>query len=164
MWIVQTIGKERCSKEKQQINIYVMIYNFLFPKYDNNRLSGILLAVRIIFGGLLFYHGFTKIMALNALSFTFPDPLGIGAPTSLWLVIFAEVFCSLACIFGLLFRLSLLPIIFSMGVAFFVAHAGDPFAAKELSLVYLLVFIILYITGPGSYALDCWFARLKKEQ
>lgn len=141
-----------------------MIYNFLFPKYDNKKLSGILLGARIVFGGLLFYHGFTKIMALNALSFTFPDPLGIGAPTSLWLVIFAEVFCALACIFGFLFRLSLLPIIFSLGVALFAVHYGDPFAAKEPALVYLLIFITLYITGPGSYALDNWFARLKKEQ
>ncbi len=141
-----------------------MIYDFLFPKYDNKKLSGILLGARIVFGGLLFYHGFTKIMALNALSFTFPDPLGIGAPTSLWLVIFAEVFCALACIFGFLFRLSLLPIIFSLGVALFAVHYGDPFAAKEPALVYLIIFIILYITGPGSYALDNWFARLKKEQ
>ena len=141
-----------------------MIYDFLFPKYDNKKLSGILLGARIVFGGLLFYHGFTKIMALNALSFTFPDPLGIGAPTSLGLVIFAEVFCALACIFGFLFRLSLLPIIFSMGVALFAVHAGDPFSVKEPALVYLIIFIILYITGPGSYAIDNWFARLKKEQ
>ena len=141
-----------------------MIYDFLFPKYDNKKLSGILLGAGIVFGGRLFYHSFTKIMALNALSFTFPDPLGIGAPTSLWLVIFAEVFCALACIFGFLFRLSLLPIIFSMGVALFAVHAGDPFSVKEPALVYLIIFIILYITGPGSYAIDNWFARLKKEQ
>ena len=141
-----------------------MIYKFLFPQYNDTKLSGILLITRVLFGGLLFYHGFMKIMDLNALEFTFPDPFGIGAPASLWLVIFAEVFCSLACIFGFLFRLALIPIIFSMGVATFVVHSGDPFAVKELALVYLIAFIILYITGPGGYAIDSWFSRLKRDK
>lgn len=141
-----------------------MIYKFLFPQYNDTKLSGILLIARVLFGGLLFYHGFMKIMDLNALEFTFPDPFGIGAPASLWLVIFAEVFCSLACIFGFLFRLALIPIIFSMGVATFVVHSGDPFAVKELALVYLIAFIILYITGPGGYAIDSWFSRLKRDK
>ncbi|MBR5855764.1 MAG: DoxX family protein [Bacteroidales bacterium] len=141
-----------------------MIYKFLFPQYNNAKLSGILLIARVLFGGLLFYHGFMKIMDLNALEFTFPDPFGIGSPASLWLVIFAEVFCALACIFGFLFRLALIPIIFSMGVALFVIHSGDPFSVKELALVYFIVFVILYITGPGEYAIDRWFSRAKQDK
>ena len=149
---------------KQTINKMNMIYKFLFPQYKDAKLSGILLIARVIFGGLLFCHGFMKMMDLNSLEFTFPDPFGVGAPVSLWLVIFAEVFCSLACIFGFLFRLALIPMIFAMGMATFVIHAGDPFAVKELALVYFIVFVILYITGPGSYAIDNWFARLKRDK
>ena len=44
--------------------------------------------------------------------------------------------------------------IFSMGVALFVVHANDPFAVKELALIYLSVFVLMFISGPGNYALD----------
>jgi putative oxidoreductase len=41
-----------------------------------------------------------------------------------------------------------------MLVAAFVAHAGDPFGKKEMALLYLLVYITLFITGPGKYSID----------
>jgi len=41
-----------------------------------------------------------------------------------------------------------------MAVAAFVVHAGDPFSKMEMSLLYLLLFITLFIFGPGKYAID----------
>ena len=73
---------------------------------------------------------------------------------SLSLVIFAELFCSVAFVSGFMFRLTPLPMIFSMGVALFGIHAADPFAMKELAFVYFAMFVLLYITGPGRYSLD----------
>jgi putative oxidoreductase len=70
------------------------------------------------------------------------------------LVIFAEVFCSVGFIMGALFRLCLIPMIVTMCVAFFVIHANDAFAAKELAFIYLVIFIIMFFTGAGKYSVD----------
>ncbi len=131
------------------------ILRFLFPmKAENKPTSWFLLGLRLLFGILLLMHGWQKWMAFDALENAFPDPLGVGSRTSLGLAIFAELICSLGFITGTLYRLALIPMIFTMGMAFFVIHAQDPFAVKELAFVYLVVFILMYATGPGRFAFD----------
>lgn len=132
-----------------------MIYNFLFPtKPDNKNISVLLLTLRIVFGVLLMSHGIQKLCNFHELSNVFPDPIGLGSSVSLILAIFAEFLCSAAFVIGILYRLATIPMIFTMGVAFFVAHAHDSFSVKELAFVYFVVFIILYIVGPGKYSVD----------
>ncbi len=132
-----------------------MYYKYLFPaKPDQKSAALFLLAMRIIFGLLLMNHGIQKWSNFHELSSTFPDPLGVGSTVSVSLAIFAELFCSMAVIIGFLHRLALIPIIFTMIMATFVAHAGDPFSQKELSFVYMIVFIMLFISGPGKYSVD----------
>lgn len=136
------------------------IYRFLFPsKPDDMRISLYLLAIRIFFGLLLMNHGVQKWGNYQDLSSTFPDPLGLGSHLSLILAIFAEVACSIGFILGLFYRLALIPMILTVGIAFFVIHGGDAFAAKELALIYLFVFILMYIIGPGRYSLDRILSR-----
>ena len=137
-----------------------VIYKFLFPsKPDGTAMSLLILALRIVFGILLMSHGVQKWANFSAMSDSFPDPLGIGSQLSLILAIFGEMVCSIAFIFGFLYRLAMIPMIFTMCMAFFVIHANDPFATKELAFVYLAVFILLYITGPGKYSLDHFIAK-----
>lgn len=132
-----------------------LVYKFLFPsKPEGNAFSLFLLALRILFGVLLLSHGVQKWMNFSAMSGSFPDPLGVGSTLSLGLAIFGEVFCSVGFIFGAFYRLALIPMIFTMGMAFFVIHANDPFAIKELAFIYLVVFILMYITGPGKFSID----------
>ena len=118
------------------------ILRFLFsdkPYTAGN--SWLLLAVRIIFGGLLMSHGIAKWQNFDALA------------------IFGEVVCSVGFIAGLFYRLALIPMIFTMCVAFFAVHGGDPFAARELALAYLSVYVLMYAAGPGLYAADTLIAR-----
>ena len=130
--------------------------NFLFPAYlDETRIySTLILVIRILFGLLFLSHGYNKLMLHASMADLFADPFGLGSTISFWLVVFAEVVCSFALIFGILQRVALIPMIIAMTVAFFVVHGGDAFAAKELSFIYLSVFIILYITGPGEFSFD----------
>lgn len=131
------------------------IYKFFFPsKPDGTAISLLLLAFRILFGVLLLMHGMQKWTNFSAMSASFPDPLGVGHSVSLGLAIFAEMACSIGFIFGALYRLAMIPMIFTMGIAFFVIHGADPFGAKELAFVYLIVFILMYIAGPGKFSLD----------
>ncbi len=142
-----------------------MIYSFLFPtKSNTTKVSLLLLAVRIIFGILLMNHGIQKWSNFQEMSAVFPDPLGIGSPLSLGLAIFGELVCSMAFIIGFLYRLAMIPMIFTMGVAFFVIHGNDPFSLKELAFVYLVIFILMYIAGPGKFSLDRLIAVLLSQK
>ena len=126
-----------------------VIYKFLFPsKPDGTAMSLLILALRILFGILLMSHGVQKWANYDVMSGSFPDPLGIGSQLSLVLAIF-----------GFLYRLAMLPMIFTMCIAFFVVHGSDPFAVKELAFIYLVVFILLYIAGPGKFSLDHFIAK-----
>ena len=130
-------------------------YKFLFPmKSDGTAISLLLLALRLLFGGLLFSHGIQKWTNFESMSAAFPDPLGVGHSVSLGLAIFGVLFCSIGFILGALYRLAMIPMIFTMVVAFFVIHANDVFAVKELAFIYLVVFVLMYIAGPGKFSID----------
>lgn len=131
------------------------IKNFLFREPRLPLLySLVLLAVRIVFGVLFMSHGVAKWIAFNDMTEQFPDPLGMGSVLSFWLVVFAEIVCAFGFILGALFRLSLIPMIFTMLVALLIIHAGDPLASKELALMYLTIFVLMFFCGPGRFSID----------
>lgn len=121
--------------------------------------SSLLLAVRIVFGLLFLNHGIEKWIAFGDMAMTFPDPLGVGSSISLLLVLFAEILCSIAFIIGLLFRLTLLPMIFTMIMAVFVIHSGDPIGVREPAIIYLTMFVVMFISGPGKFSVDATIQR-----
>lgn len=134
--------------------LQIMLYSFLFPqRFRGKGVSVLLLLLRLFFGVMFFMHGIDKMMNFSQLSDTFPNIMGFGSYMSLMLAIFAEFCCSLFLLAGLLFRITLLPMIITMGVAFFDIHDAM-LPEGELSLIYLVVFIILYLVGPGRYSLD----------
>ena len=128
--------------------------NFLFPKPTNSKgFSLLLLCLRLFFGLMLMMHGLEKLYNYTSLCFVFPDPIGIGTEVSLILVIFAEFCCSIAFIFGALYRVAMIPILIVMAMAFFHIHEAS-IIQGELAFIYLAVLIMMYITGPGQYAID----------
>lgn len=128
--------------------------DFLFPQPTKSKgLSILLLALRLFFGLMLLLHGLEKMYNYTELCFIFPDPINIGSEISLLLVIFAEILCSLGFMFGALYRLCMIPMLFTMAIAFFFIHEGS-IALGELAFIYLMVFIMMYIAGPGQYAID----------
>lgn len=131
-----------------------MFYNFLFPhRFRGRGVSFLILCLRIFFGVLFFMHGLDKMMNFSVLSETFPSVLGFGSYMTLMVSIFCEFCCSLFLMAGLLIRITVLPMIVAMAVAFFDVHDAM-MPDGELALVYLVVFIVLYITGPGRYSAD----------
>jgi len=110
--------------------------------------------LRIGAAALIMTHGIPKLLKIIEGDFSFGDPIGIGPEASLVLVAFAEAICAAFVLIGLWTRAALIPLMITMVVAAFVAHAGDPFREKELGLFYLIVFTVLFLTGPGKYSLD----------
>ena len=137
-----------------------MVLNFLFPNNQKSKETSLIyLAIRLLFGSLLIIHGYGKLADFELMSAGFHDPIGVGSKFSLILAIFAEMICGIAFIFGFLYRLTLIPMIITMLVAFFVIHGADPFQDKELAFIYLVVFLIMYIAGPGNYSIDTYLRK-----
>jgi len=112
-----------------------------------------LLLLRVGAGGAMLTHGFPKLMKLVNGNNAFSDPFGIGAVPSLLLVIFAEFFCAVLVVLGITTRLAAIPIIVTMVVAIFWIHSGSNFAAKEMAVLYLLLFTTILVFGSGRFAL-----------
>lgn len=122
----------------------------------SKKMDWALLLLRLMFGlGMLYGHGLRKMHRLfGADEITFADPFGIGPVASLALAVFAEVLCALLLALGLFTRWTTVPLIITMLVAVFYAHAGDPFSDKEMGLLYLTGYIALLLTGPGWFSID----------
>ncbi|MFV0390605.1 MAG: DoxX family protein [Paludibacteraceae bacterium] len=118
-----------------------------------------LLLLRLVVGAFMLTHGIPKLMNFSMLSESFPAMLGLSPKMGLILIIFAEVFASIALIFGLLTRLATIPLIIGMAVAAFAGHAGAPFNVMEIPLLYMSIYIVLLLTGPGKYALDTFIYK-----
>ena len=136
-----------------------MLINFLFPRYANRYgVSLFLLAMRVFIGMLFMMHGLDKAVNFNILVGNFPDPFGIGSFATLLLVVFAELFCAIFFIFGLLYRIIMIPMIIAMAVAFFGIHHSD-MTQGELAFLYLVIFVLMYIAGPGRFSLDALIGK-----
>lgn len=120
---------------------------------------GVLL-LRVSVGAMMLLgHGWGKLTSIAERSSSFPDPLGIGSSLSMALATGAEVFCALAVILGFATRWAVLPLIVTMLVAALIIHGDDPWAKKELALLYFFPFATLFFTGAGRYSLDALFRR-----
>ena len=123
-------------------------------KYSDNGIAFALLILRITAGGLVITHGYSKLVSFASKSSTFADPYHIGHSTSLALVIFAEFFCAVLIVLGLLTRLACIPLIISMGTVVFFVNHGKFTGEAELPALFLGCFITLLFTGPGKASLD----------
>ncbi|WP_247232120.1 DoxX family protein [Telluribacter sp. SYSU D00476] len=110
--------------------------------------------LRIGVAALMLTHGIPKLMKIINGEMQFADPLGIGPEVSLILVTFSEAICSILIFLGLGTRLAAITLIISCSVAAFVQHSTDPFSAKEMLLLYILIYLTLLVLGGGKYSVD----------
>lgn len=123
----------------------------------------ILLIVRVFIGFAMLSHGFPKLQLLfSEEEITFYNFIGLGQKTSLILAVFAEFVCSIFIILGLFTRFSLGFLIITMFVAAFFVHSSNIFSKRELSLLYLSVYLLLFAMGPGKYSIDHMIDRRKE--
>ena len=114
-----------------------------------------LLILRIVFAGSMLYgHGLRKFNKLVEGDLSFSNPIGIGEAPTLILAVFSEFIAPIFIIIGYKTKFFSFFTAATMFVAAFIVHCGDPFGKVEKALLFLTVFIILMITGPGKYSID----------
>ena len=120
-----------------------------------------LLGARFGIAALMLTHGIPKlIMLFSGQPIQFPPVLGMSAEFSLALAVGAEVLCSIFVLIGFGTRLVVIPLAITMIIAAFLIHGNDPLSVKEPALQYLLVYVVLFLTGSGKYSLDyLWQGR-----
>ena len=135
--------------------------------------SVILLVVRVSLASFMIVHGLQK---LDPGGFTVRSGfvetvanLGFPLPTfSAYMAVLSEIVFAALVGLGLLTRPAAVAVIFTMGVAAFGQHGGDPFIAKpgspskEMAMLYLLSYLLILAVGPGRFALDKLLARRLK--
>src|SRR5690606_6265806 len=127
----------------------------LYPGSNTQAVDFALLVLRIAMGAMMLTHGLPKMEKLLAGGeIQFASVMGMSAATSLSLAVFAEVACAVLLVLGLFTRLAAIPLVITMFVAVFIIHSDDPFARKEMGLLYLSGYLTLLFTGPGRYSLD----------
>ena len=110
--------------------------------------------LRISSALMMLSHGYPKLLKLIAGDMEFPNPIGIGAGPSLFLAVVGEFVAPLMILIGYKTRLATVPAAITMLVAAFITHGADPFGTKEKALLYAVIFIAIFLLGPGKYSLD----------
>lgn len=139
----------------------------IYGDFAKGRAAWGLLAVRLVFGAGLTFHGLQKIGSPFGW-------MGEGAPVPgffQFLAFLSEFGGGLALIFGVASPLAALGVAFTMFVAMATAHAAHPFVAapgqpsKELAAAYFAVALLTLFNGPGQLSIDALvFGREKAPQ
>lgn len=121
----------------------------------NNTLVHLGLALlRIVPSVFMITHGYPKLLKLINGNTEFANPFGIGEAPSLFLAVIGEFICPLLMIIGFKTRWAAIPTAITMAVAGFFIHSTDPFGTKEKALLYFVVFLVIFLLGPGKYSVD----------
>jgi putative oxidoreductase len=111
--------------------------------------------LRVILGiSLCVNYGYDKLIHFADYKDKFVNLFGIGSTATLALVVFAEFFCSVFAAIGLFTRFTVLPVVITLGYAFFKSNNADLFGDGKIASLYLTGFIVLLLCGPGKYSVD----------
>lgn len=138
---------------------------FTSTKSNATIIDIVILVVRVFVGFAMLSHGFPKLQQLlSGEEIQFYEFLFFSAKTTLILTVFAEFVCSIFIILGLFTRFAVFFLIITMAVAGLVVHSADPFAKREMSLLYLSVYLMLFAFGPGRYSVDSMITRRRESR
>lgn len=115
-----------------------------------------LLFARVFIGiSMIILHVLPKVKILfDGGSIQFYNFLGLGEKNTLILAIILELVFSFFLIIGLFTRAASIILSLVMLIAAFIVNSSQSFSTKELSLVYLTIYLLITALGPGKFSVD----------
>jgi putative oxidoreductase len=139
----------------------------------NHLQSPLLFAIRFVFGIQLMQAGFGKLLNIETPIGYFTQ-LGIPFPVeNAWLVGFTETFGGMFLALGFLSRLTAIPVIINLTVAYITTEqdalrkllsldTDDFFAAAPFLFLFAAVIVLAF--GPGAFSVDYLIARWRGKE
>ncbi|MFR9523706.1 MAG: DoxX family protein [Rikenellaceae bacterium] len=112
------------------------------------------LYLRIILGGVLLLHNVAKVQDYNVVIEAYHQLWGVGGAT--WYVAFSfiEVVCAFLLIMGRWVRAAAVVLILGTIMGMIIYFGASSPIMIELNSIYILLYLLLLITGGGYYSLD----------
>ena len=120
------------------------------------------LLVRVLVAGLFIWHGYSMMINYDEWIKMSHSTLGWGTVFEYRLIQYTELICGVLITIGLLTRLAVLPLMFAMTIAYFVAHRHDAFMMKALPFALMCLTLIVLILGGGRFSADALLSRKNK--
>lgn len=121
-----------------------------------------LLFLRLFTGAAMMTHGIPKLFGGMEAFTQVVGNLPLPAPAVMaFLAALSESFGALFLMLGLLTRPAAALLACTMGVAAFLAHGGDPFATRELALLYFFIALFFLLKGAGRWSVDRFLRRAR---
>ena len=121
----------------------------LMPRMRRTLAENGVFLLRIAVSLLMLSHGIPKALEYETLVQSFPDPLNVGTEMSAMLILFAEVGCSILLLLGLFGRFASRDPLHRDDGCRLRASLRDPWAMKELPLLYAAVYALPHLDWAG---------------
>jgi putative oxidoreductase len=122
---------------------------------ENKTANLVLLGFRVLLSAeMIAVHGIKKIVNWDSELLHLPNPLGLDATLNLLVAAAANLVMPVLVMFGLCTRLAVLPMLSVTLMGYFVVHAHDSLAVRDMPFMYSLCELLLFFLGGGKYALD----------
>ena len=89
-----------------------------------------------------------------------PNPLGLPAGLNGFIATFSETVVPFLVIIGVATRLVVIPVIGITGIGYFVIHRNEPIRQRDISYMYSLCFLFLFVMGAGTFSADHYLLLL----
>jgi putative oxidoreductase len=153
------------------MNHFKKFYESLI-RAENSLQPFLLLVIRLFWGWQFFLSGFGKLLHIGPVAEFFAS-LHIVAPlVNAYAAAIVECVGGLFLLVGLFSRLITIPLIFTMGVAYFMAHRTslitlfsnpDDFL-MQAPFLFLFASVIIMVFGPGKFSLDALIFKGQSER
>lgn len=120
----------------------------------NTEVNIAILFLRVFVGFMMLTHAIDKIENFSVIADGFPTPFGLNSWVALTLITISEFGCSILLVIGLFTRLAAIILAIGMITAAFFTFPEFIFRQSELAIIYLAIYIALFITGGGKFAID----------
>ncbi|MFN7776103.1 DoxX family protein [Flavobacterium sp.] len=102
----------------------------------------------------MLYHGILKLNNYPNNCISWQDCFHFRTSLFYLFTVFPELICTFFVFIGFYTRHALIVLIINMLVFIFVVNDSETIVNNELAFLYLLMYLVLMITGPGVFSID----------